>query len=51
MVFLVNLARIIFAPVVQPAAAEFGVTAASLGIVTSAAWLGSAAPGSRRDIY
>jgi DHA1 family inner membrane transport protein len=44
MAFLVNLARIIFAPLVQPAASDFGVTAASLGIVTSAAWLGSAAP-------
>lgn len=44
MVFLVNLARIIFAPVIQPAAADFDVPAASLGIVTSAAWLGSAAP-------
>ena len=44
MVFLVNLARLIFAPLVQPAAAEFGVTAASLGIVASAAWLGSASP-------
>jgi predicted MFS family arabinose efflux permease len=43
-VFLVNLARVVFAPLVQPAAADFGVTAASLGIVTSAAWLGSAAP-------
>ena len=44
MVFLVNLARIIFAPLIQPAAAEFGVRAATLGVVTSAAWLGSAAP-------
>lgn len=44
MVFLVNLARVVFAPLVQPAAADFGVTAASLGIVASAAWLGSAAP-------
>jgi predicted MFS family arabinose efflux permease len=44
MVFLVNLARVVFAPVVQPAAADFDVSAASLGIVTSAAWLGSAAP-------
>nr|WP_218644750.1 MFS transporter [Natronomonas gomsonensis] len=43
-VFLVNLARVVFAPLVQPAAADFGVTAASLGVVTSAAWLGSAAP-------
>ncbi len=44
MVFLVNLARLIFAPLVQPAAADFDVTAASLGIVASAAWLGSASP-------
>jgi DHA1 family inner membrane transport protein len=44
MVFLVNLARVVFAPLVQPVAADFGVTAASLGIVTSAAWMGSAAP-------
>lgn len=44
MVFLVNLARVVFAPLVQPAAADFNVTAASLGVVASAAWLGSAAP-------
>lgn len=44
MVFLVNLARIVFAPLIQPAAADFGVRAATLGVVTSAAWLGSAAP-------
>lgn len=43
-VFLVNLARVVFAPLLQPAAAEFGVTAASLGIVASAVWLGSALP-------
>jgi DHA1 family inner membrane transport protein len=44
MVFLVNLARVIFAPLVQPVAADLGVPAASLGVVTSAAWFGSAAP-------
>jgi predicted MFS family arabinose efflux permease len=44
MVFLVNLARVIFAPLLQPVAADLGVTTASLGVVTSAAWLGSAAP-------
>lgn len=43
-VFLVSLARVIFAPLVQPAAADFGVSAAELGIVASAAWLGSATP-------
>lgn len=44
MVFLINLARLIFAPLVQPAAADFDVPAASLGVVASAAWLGSASP-------
>jgi predicted MFS family arabinose efflux permease len=44
LVFLVNLARVVFAPLLQPVAAEFGVSAASLGVVTTAAWLGSAAP-------
>ena len=44
MVFLVNLARVVFAPLVQPVAADLGVSAASLGVVASAAWLGSAAP-------
>jgi predicted MFS family arabinose efflux permease len=44
MVFLVNFGRIVFAPLIQPVAAEFGVAAASLGIVTSATWVGSAAP-------
>ncbi len=42
--FLVNAARVVFAPLIQPVAADLGVTAASLGIVTTAAWLGSAAP-------
>ena len=44
MVFLVNLARVVFAPLVQPVAADFGVAPAALGVVASAAWLGSAAP-------
>jgi predicted MFS family arabinose efflux permease len=44
MVFLVNFGRIVFAPLIQPVAAEFGVAAASLGVVTSATWVGSAAP-------
>ncbi len=42
--FLVNAARVVFAPLIQPVAADLGVTAASLGVVTTAAWLGSAAP-------
>lgn len=44
MVFLVNLARVVFAPLVQPVAADFAVTPAALGVVATAAWLGSAAP-------
>ena len=44
LVFLVNFGRIVFAPLIQPVAAEFGVAAASLGVVTSATWIGSAAP-------
>lgn len=43
-VFLVNLARLVFAPLLQPVAAEFGVTAASLGVLATATWLGSALP-------
>lgn len=44
MVFLVNLARVVFAPLLQPVAADFDVDTATLGVVTTAAWLGSAAP-------
>jgi len=44
MVFLVNLARVVFAPLLEPIAADFGVTAGSIGVVASAAWLGSALP-------
>jgi MFS family permease len=44
MVALVNLARVVFAPLVQPVAADLGVTPAALGVVATAAWLGSAAP-------
>ena len=44
LVFLVNLARVVFAPLIQPVAADLGVSPAALGVVASAAWLGSAAP-------
>lgn len=44
MVFLVNLARVVFAPLLEPLAADFGVSAAALGPVATAAWLGSALP-------
>jgi predicted MFS family arabinose efflux permease len=44
MVALVNLARVVFAPLLDPLAAEFGVSEAALGAVTTLAWLGSALP-------
>nr|WP_282594502.1 MFS transporter [Halomarina salina] len=44
MVFLVNLARIVFAPLVVPLEQEFGVTASTLGIITGLTWFGSAIP-------
>jgi predicted MFS family arabinose efflux permease len=42
MVFLVNLGRIVFAPLIEPLAADFGVSPAELGVVATLAWLGSA---------
>lgn len=44
MVFLVNLARVVFAPLVQPLSDAFGVAPGAIGLVTAAAWLGSALP-------
>jgi predicted MFS family arabinose efflux permease len=44
MVFLVNLARIVFAPLVVPLEQEFGVTASTLGLITGLTWFGSAIP-------
>ncbi|WP_434084175.1 MFS transporter [Halorarius litoreus] len=44
MVFLVNFGRVVFAPLLEPLAADFGVTVGSLGVVASAAWVGSALP-------
>lgn len=44
MVFLVNLARVVYAPLIQPVAADLNLTAAALGVVATATWLGSASP-------
>lgn len=44
MVFLVNLARVVFAPLLEPLAASFDVSVGTLGVVTGAAWFGSAVP-------
>jgi len=43
-VFLVNLARVVFAPLVEPMMAVYGVGAGAAGLVATLAWLGSAAP-------
>ncbi len=42
MVFLVNLGRVVFAPLIEPLAADFAATPAELGAVATLAWLGSA---------
>jgi len=44
MVFLVNLARIVFAPLLEPFRATFGLTAGAAGLIATLAWLGSALP-------
>jgi MFS family permease len=42
MVFLVNLGRVVFAPLIEPLAADFAVSPSELGAVATLAWLGSA---------
>ncbi|WP_254543363.1 MFS transporter [Halomarina pelagica] len=44
MVFLVNLARVIYAPLLVPLQQTFDVTEATLGLITALAWFGSASP-------
>nr|WP_304449476.1 MFS transporter [Halomarina sp. PSRA2] len=44
MVFLVNLGRVIYAPLLPPLQQAFGVTEATLGLLTALAWFGSASP-------
>ncbi|MFB6169962.1 MAG: MFS transporter [Haloarculaceae archaeon] len=43
-VFLVNMARSIFAPLIEPLSVALGVPEAALGPVATAAWIGSAVP-------
>ncbi|MFC4440183.1 MULTISPECIES: MFS transporter [Natrialbaceae] len=43
-VFLVNLARIVFAPLLSVFIAEFGIGEATAGLIVTLAWVGSAAP-------
>jgi len=42
MALLVNLGRVVFAPLIEPLAADFAVAPAELGAVATLAWLGSA---------
>ena len=42
MVFLVNLGRVVFAPLIEPLAADFAASPAEFGAVATLAWLGSA---------
>jgi len=42
LVFLVNFARVVFAPLVEPLRAAFGLSAGVAGLVVTLAWLGSA---------
>lgn len=44
MVFLVNLARVVFAPLVEPLKAAFTIEAGTIGLITTLVWLGSALP-------
>lgn len=44
LVLLVNLSRLVFAPLLTPLGRTFGVRAGTLGLVATAAWLGSALP-------
>ncbi|MFC7081022.1 MFS transporter [Halorussus caseinilyticus] len=43
-VFLVNLARVVFAPLLEPLSAAFGLTESTAGLIATLAWLGSATP-------
>jgi predicted MFS family arabinose efflux permease len=44
MVFLVNLARVVFAPLLEPIRSTFDTSAAAIGLLATLAWLGSALP-------
>ncbi|MEF8831858.1 MAG: MFS transporter [Halobacteriales archaeon] len=44
LVFLVNLSRLVYAPLVEPLKAAFGVDADVIGVVVTLVWVGSALP-------
>src|SRR5699024_299358 len=44
LVLLVNLARVVFAPLLEPIRADFGTSATAVGLLATLVWLGSASP-------
>ncbi|WP_276273935.1 MFS transporter [Haloarcula litorea] len=44
MVFLINLARVVFAPLIEPIRAATGASDATLGLLATLVWVGSAVP-------
>jgi predicted MFS family arabinose efflux permease len=44
LVFLVNLGRVVFAPLVEPLQGAFGTSNATIGLTVTLAWIGSALP-------
>jgi predicted MFS family arabinose efflux permease len=44
LVFLVNLARVVFAPLLEPLSVAFDLSASTAGLIATLAWLGSASP-------
>jgi DHA1 family inner membrane transport protein len=44
LVFFVNLGRVVFAPLLEPLRAAFGVDSATLGLLATLVWIGSASP-------
>ena len=42
--FLVNFARVVYAPLLEPFRTSFGVSAAAVGLLATLVWIGSAAP-------
>jgi len=44
LVFLVNLARVVFAPLLEPLSGAFALAESTAGLIATLAWLGSALP-------
>jgi len=44
LIFVINLARVVFAPLIEPIRAATGATDATLGLLATLVWVGSAVP-------